>query len=360
VTLGNDRDGGRSPRPSAARALLEWFDGRQREVPWRAERDPWRILVAEVMAQQTRIETVAPYYRSFLRRFPTPATLAVAPLDDVLKRWEGLGYYARARHLHAAAGQIVAEHGGDVPATVEGLRSLAGIGPYTAGAVASLAFDVPEPAIDGNARRVLSRLYDLPAPAPSELDRRARALLAAVPDRAAALNQAIMDLGGSLCTSRSPRCPECPLVRACLARARGTVAERPLRARKGAPPLRFGASAIVRRDERALLVRRPDRGLLGGLWDLPGTAPSDEPVAAEALSRKLSRDLGLDVTIGEHVDRVPHAFSHFRFRLDVFEAVWGGGEPEGLAWRWAAAADLDALAFPTYLRPVLPRIRGTS
>lgn len=343
-----------------ARSLLDWFGERERDVPWRSEDDPWRILVAEVMAQQTRIDTVIPYYRSFIGRFPTPAALAEAPLDDVLKRWEGLGYYARARHLHAAAGQIVAEHGGGVPSTVEELRALAGIGPYTAGAVASLAFGIAEPAVDGNARRVLGRLFDIEEPTPAKLERRARRLLAITPGRAAALNQAIMDLGGSVCTPRRPRCDECPVSRRCLARAAGTVADRPGRSPRVRAPVRFAASAIVRRDDRVLVLRRPERGLLGGLWDLPGTPPGDDDVAPTALASEISA-LGVEASVGARLERVEHAFSHFRLRLDVFEAVWRSGEPSSeIPWRWAGARDLRALAFPTYLRSLLPRMGGTA
>ena len=341
---------------SIAAALLAWFGGRHRDVPWRDERDPYRILVAEVMAQQTRIATVAPYYAAFIDRFPTAADLAAASVDEVLKIWEGLGYYARARHLHAAAGQIVAEHAGRVPSTVDGLRSLAGVGAYTAGAVASIAFGIAEPAVDGNARRVLSRVYDLADPSPTALDRAARSLLDANPGRSASLNQAIMDLGGAICVPRDPRCGVCPVSDDCLARARGTVAERPPPRGRTPVPDRHAAAAIVGRRGRILIVRRPEQGLLGGLWDLPATEPATAPGRADRLAAHLRDDLGVEAAIEQRLHRVRHSFSHFRLRLDVYAARWLHGEaPASRRTRWARTGDLRELALPTYLRPVFRR-----
>ncbi|MGH7540301.1 MAG: A/G-specific adenine glycosylase, partial [Gemmatimonadota bacterium] len=210
---------------SLAASLLAWFDGRERDVPWRGETDPYRIWVAEVMAQQTRIETVREYYGRFVDRFPDVATLAAADPDDVMKAWEGLGYYARARNLQRSAREVVERFEGRLPAAPERLRELPGIGAYTAGAIASLAFGRAEPAIDGNARRVLSRLFDLEAPTPRRLEEAARALLDACPGRPGALNQTLMDLGGGPCAPASPACAACPVRAGCLALARGTVEE---------------------------------------------------------------------------------------------------------------------------------------
>lgn len=352
-----------------ASALLEWFDGRERDVPWRHERDPYRILVAEVMAQQTRIETVAAYYARFIERFPTAASLAEAELDEVLKLWQGLGYYARARHLHAAAGQVVQRHAGMIPETVEELRGLAGIGPYTAGAVASFAFGTAEPAVDGNARRVLSRLFDIADPTPARLDASARALVNAT-DRPGGLNQAIMDLGSSICTPRTPDCGQCPVRTGCRARLAGTVGERPPRKTRAPTRLRVAAAAIVRRDDRILLVRRPDRGLLGGLWDFPGTTPN--PVRASGrgkgggsvqgptpreLSDGIEADHGVRIAVEDQAARVLHTFSHFRLDLEIRNARWIAGEPSsGAPFAWAAPGELDGFAVPTYLRSVLPAL----
>jgi len=306
------------------------------------------------MAQQTRIETVAGYYARFIDRFPSVSKLAEAGLDDVLKLWEGMGYYARARNLHAAARHITRHHAGRLPASVGGLRTLAGVGPYTAGAIASIAFGIAEPAIDGNARRVLSRLFDLETASPEDLDRAARTLLAEAPDRPGAVNQAIMDLGGSVCTPRHPDCECCPLMSDCRARTRDTVAKRPPPRRRAPVPSRYAASAIVRREGRVFLVRRPLDGLLGGLWDFPGVAPSAEPIGRDALRDGIVRDWGLLSEVGECAGSVVHAFSHFRLTLAVYEAAWRSGEPPpNVEARWCSPEDFESVAFPAYLQTFL-------
>ena len=306
------------------------------------------------MAQQTRIETVAGYYARFIDRFPSASVLAEAPLDDVLKAWEGLGYYARARNLHAAARQVIEDHDGHLPPTVAELRSLAGIGPYTAGAIASIAFGLAEPAVDGNARRVLSRLFDIEEPTRARLDGAARSMLAAAPERPAAVNQAIMDLGGTMCTPREPNCEACPVRGHCRARAANTIGERPPPARRGPIPSRHAASAIIWKSGRLLLVRRPLEGLLGGLWDFPGVAPTMEAVARDALGKRIAHAFGLRIDMGKHLGTVEHTFSHFRLTLAVYEAKWRSGEPALESdVRWCSPEGLGAFAFPTYLRTFL-------
>lgn len=343
--------------PGLARALLEWFDGRQRDVPWRGEQDPYPILVAEVMAQQTRLETVIPFHRRFLERFPDVEALAEADEDEVLRLWEGLGYYARARNLRRAARVVVAEYGGRLPEEPVDLRRLPGVGPYTAGAVASVAFGRPEPAIDGNARRVLSRLHDLAAPSPSSLEGLGRALLReSVPPRPGDINQALMDLGSAVCTPRRPRCPDCPLAPQCLARRRGTVARRPAPRTRARLPDRFEAAAVIRRDGRILVRRRPAEGLLGGLWDFP-SAPVVPPLsAAAALSAALAGTFDLHCRIGPEIRSLSHRFSHFRLRLTVRGASWLEGEvPPELTHRWVRPGALARLAFPAYQRRLIDR-----
>lgn len=351
-----------SPRPrtdedpsTGSGPLLNWFDARRRDdVSWRGERDPYAILVAEVMAQQTRVETAAPYHRRFMDRFPDVRTLAAAEEDEVLGLWEGLGYYARARNLHRAARRVVTEYGGRIPRSVDDLRSLPGVGPYTAGAVASLAFGLPEPAVDGNARRVLSRLFDLETASPPALDRAARTLLGEARRRPGDLNQALMDLGSRVCTPRRPRCEACPLSTRCVALRRNTVARRPPRKHRTRPPERVEAAAMVRRGGRVLVLRRPSDGLLGGLWDFPSVALSGETAAEAALKRLLGEDFGLECLVGEEIRVVRHAFSHFRLRLAIHGASWRAGEVTGTgAHRWAEPADLGDLAFSAYLRRVI-------
>ena len=339
--------------------LLGWFASRQREVPGRGERDPYRLWVAEVMAQQTRVTTVVPYYRRFLERFPDVSTLAAADLDSVLKVWEGLGYYGRARNLHRAARELVAAYGGALPADVGALRSLPGIGRYTAGALASIAFGLPEPAVDGNARRVLCRLFDLDRPGPARLENGARLLIAEAGGEAAVLNQALMDLGASICTPRSPGCAACPLADGCLALERGTVDRRPeRRIRRPIPHHDIGA-AIIWHGGRVLITRRPDAELLGGLWEFPGGKVKEGETPAQAARREVMEELGIVVAICGEVGRVRHTYSHMRITLHLFHALATGPEREGNAGgdsRWVRPPELTAFAFPAANRDLIRRL----
>lgn len=356
-----EREGGRARR--TARALLEWFVGRDRDVPWRNEGDPYRIWVAEVMAQQTRMETVRDRYSGFIDRFPDVESLAAAGLDDVLKSWEGLGYYARARNLHRAARRVVEEHGGSLPREVAGLRALPGVGPYTAGAIASLAYGLPEPAIDGNVRRVLSRVLDLAEPTPARLERAARRLLETAPAAAAKLNQALMDLGSLVCTPGTPDCAACPVAGECLALRRGTVAERPAARDRGPLPHRDIATGLVQRNGRILIQRRPTEGLLGGLWEFPGGKVEAEETPREAVHRELREELAIEVEVGERIATVDHAYSHFRITLHAFHARVVSGEPRpraATALTWADPEALDRFAFPAANRRVLEALRAES
>ncbi len=354
----------------AAARLLAWFRSRDRDVPGRNETDPYRIWVAEVMAQQTRISTMAPYYEAFLERFPDVETLANADLDDVLKAWEGLGYYGRARNLHRAAGVVCRGHGGRLPADVAALRELPGVGPYTAGAVASIAFGLPEPAVDGNVRRVLSRLHDLEDPTPSVLHALARELIEDAGGAAGQVNQALMDLGGSVCSARSPDCAACPVSSECLALARGTVGKRPAVKRRGSLPHHDIGAAIVWRGPRVLISRRPEEGLLGGLWEFPGgkTEPGESP--GEAAVREVREEVGVEAEILGTADVVDHAYSHFRITLHLFHAGWRAGGPPLppdeakevlVSPRWVLPAELVRYAFPAANQRIIGRLaRGES
>lgn len=335
------------------RSLLEWFRGRAREVPGRNETDPYRIWVAEVMAQQTRIATVIPYFEAFLHRFPDVESLAAASRDQVLKAWEGLGYYGRAHNLHRAAGEVRERFGGRLPEDPADLRSLPGIGPYTAGAIASIAFGRPEPAIDGNVRRVLCRLRDIENPTPVRLDRAARQLIAASPRTAGLLNQALMDLGSSVCAPQAPDCGDCPLASWCLALERGTVALRPARKRRPPLPHQDIAAAVVWRGSWLLIARRPENGLLGGLWEFPGGKVEPGETPPEAARREVREELGVSVAVLDPLAVVRHAYSHFRITLHVFHARWieGGPAPaetvsDDDSPRWVLPAELDRYAFP--------------
>ncbi|MFQ5888990.1 MAG: A/G-specific adenine glycosylase [Gemmatimonadota bacterium] len=343
-----------------AGALLAWFAGRARDVPWRGESDPYHIWVAEVMAQQTRVAAVKEYWEPFLRRFPSVESLAEADLDEVLRRWAGLGYYSRARHLHRAAREVVASYGGKVPDDPAKLRKLPGVGPYTAGAIASLAYGRPEPAVDGNARRVLARLEDLETTTRPVLEAGARRLLAARPDAAAPLNQALMDLGGSLCTPRSPDCRACPVRRWCLALMRGTIAARPTRPARRALPHHHIAVGLVWRQKRLLIARRPEEGLLGGLWEFPGGKVEAGETPAEAARREIREELGIEVQMGRRAARVPHAYSHFRITLHAFHARWLAGEPvprSASALAWVEPERLADYAFPAANARIIEALR---
>ncbi|HUG39707.1 MAG TPA: A/G-specific adenine glycosylase [Longimicrobiales bacterium] len=301
-----------------ADALLHHFDRTRRDMPWRRTSDPYAIWVSEVMLQQTRVEAVIPYWERWMARYPSVEELAEADLDDVLRHWQGLGYYTRARNLHRAAREVRERHAGRVPGDRDELRRLPGVGEYTAGAVASIAFGRRVPAVDGNVRRVLSRLYDLEHPRAAELRRLADALVPA--GRPGDFNQALMELGATLCTPRSPRCGDCPVSAWCRARALGVQDERPRRR----PPRRVPEEAVetdvvVRGDGALLLVRRPDRGLLAGLWEPPG---DHRPSGVQALIEAADP--------GPALEPVVHTFTHKRvtYHPRLHHAVGPG--PDGL------------------------------
>ncbi|OQA43222.1 MAG: putative A/G-specific adenine glycosylase YfhQ [Chloroflexi bacterium ADurb.Bin325] len=347
-------------------ALLHWMASARRDLPWRQRRDPYAVWVSEVMLQQTQAATVVPYFERWLTRFPDVETLAAAPLDAVLKAWEGLGYYARGRNLHRAAQLIVARHGGQLPRDRAALRALPGIGRYTAGAILSLAYGQPEPALDGNVRRVLCRLCDVAEdPRQPAVEARlwevAGALAAAAPPgRAGDLNEALMELGALVCTPGVPACDACPLAEQCRARRRGVQAERPVRAaRPSTPHYDMTAAVIADTSGRLLIVRRPDAGLLGGLWGFPGgAAQPDEPLPA-AVERNVREQVGVAVAAGARLARVKHAYTHFRITLHAFACAWTGGAPACATCadaRWVAAGELADYAFPATDRKIAEQI----
>ena len=254
--------------------LLRWAEKHLRDLPWRVEpRDPYRVWVSEMMLQQTQVATVIPYFRRFTEHFPTVEALAAAPLDDVLKLWEGLGYYARARNLHRAARQVVAEFDGYLPDTVEELSKLPGIGRYTAGAIASIAFGRDAPVVDGNVKRVLCRVYAIRGDARQPAIQKKLWSLAAAnlpKGKAGRWNEAMMELGATVCLPRSPRCDKCPLAGVCRARALGIQEKLPTKAAKKRLPHYDVTAAVIRKRGRVLIAQRPVGGMLGGLWEFPG------------------------------------------------------------------------------------------
>ena len=301
--------------------LLNWYDEQARRFPWRDHPDPYAIWVSEIMLQQTQVETVIPYFERWMRRFPTLASLAEAQLGDVLSMWEGLGYYSRARNLHTAAQMIVEHYAGKLPETVEALRKLPGIGRYTAGAIASIAFGKDEPALDANIRRVLARLFNVDVPARSPQGERRLWELAEIhlpAGRAGDYNQALMDLGALICTPRAPNCPACPLGEKCEALRLGVQENRPVLAKKAPVPHYTVAAAVIRRDEQVLITQRPVKGLLGGLWEFPGGKMQPGESLAECLQREICEELATDVLVGNGLGVYKHAYTHFRVTLHAF------------------------------------------
>jgi A/G-specific adenine glycosylase len=303
--------------PAVRAALLSFYDASARDLPWRRVRDPYATWVSEIMLQQTRVDTVIPYYSRFLERFPTVHALAEASTEDVLARWSGLGYYRRARMLHAGAKAVVADHGGKLPDAVDALVALPGIGMYTAGAIASIAFGKPAPLVDGNVVRVVSRVFGIErevSPSDAEIWRIAGELVQG--PRPGDLNQALMDLGATVCAPESPRCGACPVRDACDARARDAVSSIPLLAKKKRPPIVAMSALVVTKGDAVLLLRRKDDGLFGGLWEPPMIERGKnrkEPAAAGAFAALLGRD----VTVHPGVARVRHVLTHKDLRVSV-------------------------------------------
>ena len=303
--------------------LLAWYDAHKRDLPWRRSRDPYAIWISEAMLQQTRVETVIPYWERFLETFPTVESLAAADIDDVYAVWTGLGYYSRARNLKHAAETIVAEHDGALPDTAEGLETLKGIGRYTAGAVASIAFEREAPLVDGNVIRVFARLLGIREDSASKavVDRmwdEAAALV--VGERPGDLNQAIMELGATLCTPRNPSCLICPIREACDAAAVGDAEALPIKRKKTKQTKMRAVAAWLERDGRILIVRRPEEGLMAGLWELPGGEIEIREEAKDRLPHVLRERVGLEIHGAESVGSIEHLFTHRRLTLDVFRA----------------------------------------
>ena len=330
--------------PKPAQTLLAWYDREKRHLPWRDTRNPYHIWISEVMLQQTQVSTVIPYYQRFIKSFPTVENLAKAPLDDVLKLWENLGYYARARNLHQAAQVIVEDYGGQLPDNEDELLALPGIGPYLAGALVSIAFNQPAPAVDANVKRVLARLFNVNSPiaktqTQKEIHCLARGL---VPKkRPGDFNQALMDLGARICVPRNPQCDQCPWSELCQARLHGLEKILPITGKAKPRPHRQAVGAVIRDDwGRYLLVRRKNQGLLGGLWKWPGGLLETGESPGSGLKRWLKEELNLDIRPGKRLASVDHEFSHFRMTLTLHAAAILKGDARALGcaeFSWVAA-----------------------
>ena len=332
--------------------LLAWYQRQGRSLPWRGTRDPYPIWLSEIMLQQTQVATVRPYYRRFLERFPTLADLAAAPQDAVLAEWSGLGYYSRARNLHAAAQRIRDEHGGHFPDDYTDVVALPGIGPSTAGAILSFAFDQDHAILDGNVRRVLARidaLEDDPRSTPAERHLWARARELTPAGWARDYNQAIMDLGATVCTRARPDCGACPVAGHCRARREGRQDEIPVRKPRKAKPARPVWLALIQSPEGLLLERRPPSGFWGGLWAPPMVARGNDAEAApdpDAAATELARRLGGTFYPGEEGTAFRRTFSHFHLDLLPLHLTWDGAPAGDRDLIWAGAATRAHLGLP--------------
>jgi A/G-specific adenine glycosylase len=347
-----------NPRPAT---LLAWYDRNRRDLPWRAgpgePADPYRVWLSEIMLQQTRVEAVVRYYSRFLARFPTVEDLAAARQDSVLKLWAGLGYYARAHNLYACARTVVARHGGKFPSTETELRALPGIGGYTAGAIAAIAFGRKAAPVDGNIERVAARLFAVVTPLPAAKEKLRSLAADLVPDeRPGDFVQAMMDLGATICTPRRPSCGVCPWRENCAGLVTGRPERFPYRTPRREGQLRRGAAYVVRRADGAILIRRrPPKGLLGGMIEVPTTrwAADFQPGFARREAEKTVALKG-DPPVWRAVPGVVrHAFTHFPLELSVLSTEVDKNIPAPKGMRFVAAAALDAEALPSLMRKVI-------
>lgn len=336
------------------RGLLAWYDRHRRALPWRAARgerpDPYRVWLSEVMLQQTTVATVGPYFRDFLARWPTVEALAAAELDQVLHAWQGLGYYARARNMHRAAQIVSRDLGGRFPSDEAGLRALPGIGAYTAAAIAAIAFGRPTAPVDGNIERVIARLFGVQTPLPAAKSALTGLAAAVAPQSASGrpgdFAQAMMDLGATICAPRRPACALCPWRDPCVARAAGIAGELPRKQPKTAKPLRRGVAFWAVRDDGAVLLRRrPEKGLLGGMVEVPSTEWRDGAWTAAAARRAAPLAAEWEALPG----LVRHGFTHFDLELTVMAARVDGAQPDGL---WCPPDRLGDYALPTLMKKV--------
>jgi A/G-specific adenine glycosylase len=326
--------------------LLGWYHSHGRTLPWRGHHDPYAVWVSEIMLQQTRVETVIPYFEKWIRLFPTVQALASASEQEVLNAWEGLGYYSRARNFHKAAKIVVEKYNGQLPRDLDELGKLPGIGRYTVGALASILFGMDEPALDGNLKRVYARLFDVSVPSDSLEGERMLWQIAKdnLPKgEAADFNQALMDLGATICLPKNPRCLICPVMSLCLARERGTQELRPVKKPKNETPSYIHAAAVVIRRGRVLLAQRPSKGLLGGMWEFPNGRVDDNGDPAKALAKVLKTEYSLRLRVKRSVDPVgvfSHAYSHFRVTVHAFECELMS-DIVGRNMRWVPLRELD-------------------
>ena len=332
--------------------VLGWYGKHRRAMPWRNTDDPYKIWVSEVMLQQTQVATVESYYHRFIHRFPTVHHLAGARPDEVMKAWEGLGYYGRARHLLRAAKDIVSRFGGMVPDNIDDLLSLPGIGRYTAGAILSIAYGSPVPVLDGNVKRLLTRVFHITENVDKTGTQKilwtlAEALIPRA--RVGVFNQGMMELGAVVCKPGQPLCVSCPLAGICEARRLSIMTELPVRTPRKPIPHYDVTAGIIWKDGKLLITRRPPKGLLGGLWEFPGGKLEKGEDLESCLIREIREELGIRIEVQEPIIVVKHAYSHFRITLHAFRCKYAGGRIrlfECDDYRWITPKELERFAFP--------------
>ncbi|KIL36789.1 adenine glycosylase [Cohnella kolymensis] len=347
--------------------LVRWYEKERRDLPWRRTRDPYHIWVSEIMLQQTRVDTVIPYFNRFVDRFPSVRQLAEAPEEEVLKHWEGLGYYSRARNLQSAVREVVDRYGGEVPRLKEEVSGLKGVGPYTAGAILSIAFDQPEPAVDGNVMRVLSRFFgledDIARPATRvRIEGVAKELIPH--GKAADFNQALMELGAMICTPKSPACPTCPVREMCSARLQGRQSELPVKTKAKPPKFVLRLAALVEgtgiRSGKVLVRQRPKTGLLARMWELPHLEAPGQSVwdsvesGCSWLEQEFAQE-GLMIKAVDHIGDAQHTFTHLHWNIRVMSAVLQAEESAILPphYQWVGPDDFENYVWPNVFRKVL-------
>ncbi len=332
--------------------LLDWYAQEKRDLPWRNTKDPYPIFVSEIMLQQTQVKTVLPYYERWIKTFPTIRSLARAPENKVLKHWEGLGYYSRARNLQKAARVIVKNHGGRIPNDPDEILKLPGIGRYTAAAILSIAFNQDVAVLDGNVKRVLSRLFRLNENGATPASEKRLWQMAGQmppPGMAGDFNQAIMELGATICLPKNPICGGCPLNRVCKTRSLGEQGKYPPPKSRVATKKIEVSAGVLRRNGKIYIQQRPLKGLMGGLWEFPGGKLEKNENPEDCLKREMREELGIDVGVEEKILAIKHSYTRFRVTLHVFLCRWSSGRIRASsceAWKWVHPEDLQGYPFP--------------
>jgi len=346
--------------------LLEWFDGSQRAMPWRDDPSPYRTWISECMLQQTQVDTVIPYFNRFIKLFPTVHDLASADLQRLLKAWEGLGYYSRARNLHKAAKVLVDDHNGRLPETYDALKQLPGLGPYIAAAIASIAFGKAVPVVDGNVLRVFARFWGIEDDIRdnrTRLDLFERLTPVIKHVDPASFNQAMMELGALICKPKSPDCTHCPIQNSCFAYKHQRTSELPHKSKKAPTPHYDIAVGIIWKKDKLLIAKRKTTQMLGGLWEFPGGKKEDNESLEDAVLREILEETNLKVAVGRKYCTVKHAFTHFKITLHAYYCTVQSGEAQAVssdALEWVYPSDLEEYPFPTANRKIIEVVRGDS